>query len=618
MNTKKISIFEIAKSMSDKNVRFDISKKKCKDALISFFEVNEYFGLNVNEETYEIPLNDVMNISEKLELWIRSYEISDEDKLELLIHRMKTTIPKTGALFSEFILNKKKNLNVAAAWRLADFLCYILKDELTETENAGLDEIAEEINKQLPLNSAKMYTEFLLHCHKNNDKQGWLYNFNSRGYNIETSSYSVKEFLRMAYIVFNDEAWEKEKLMEKALSSQQYANLWVYVSMHFICGWRGNDIIRLPMPKIQYTGNEIRQQIKNHDFDAETLINDIEFRLRYLPMKPGKTEDYNNIPDLKLFVPESLRKPFGIILGIAISFNEGVEPGKPFIKKPNSIQLLKDFFGKEFYEACDRRMFSSRRANKSYLQGIEVVADSSPGKPKGYMLAALARSHKSGYGKLPETTEIYLNDAKFSGYRPEFIAQQMFERGVFSFIPSLMLDMYANDDYEKLPIPFQTKLIAELGLNASEIESVSKMIKEAYIKAYSAISYILQESDDIHKNVANILQNIASGNAPGRQDGVMCLMTAAGQRCKYSERSCCIGCGFEIYTKTLLHCLTKEYARIIDEKKSASDNDKQRYSKILKQTIMPIISEMFAVIKKMYPDCDIKSLADTLKLGVVS
>ena len=64
--------------------------------------------------------------------------------------------------------------------------------------------------------------------------------------------------------------------------------------------------------------------------------------------------------------------------------------------------------------------------------------------------------------------------------------------------------------------------------------------------------------------------------------------------------------------------MTKEYARIIDEKKSASDNDKQRYSKILKQTIMPIISEMFAVIKKMYPDCDIKSLADTLKLGVVS
>jgi hypothetical protein len=54
-----------------------------------------------------------------------------------------------------------------------------------------------------------------------------------------------------------------------------------------------------------------------------------------------------------------------------------------------------------------------------------MMADTSGSQPKGYMLAALARSHKSGFGTLPETTDIYLKDAKFSGYRPEFIAREM-------------------------------------------------------------------------------------------------------------------------------------------------------------------------------------------------
>jgi hypothetical protein len=44
-----------------------------------------------------------------------------------------------------------------------------------------------------------------------------------------------------------------------------------------------------------------------------------------------------------------------------------------------------------------------------------VSADDSPVKPKGYMLAALARSHKGSVGNLAKTTEIYLKDAQFSG-----------------------------------------------------------------------------------------------------------------------------------------------------------------------------------------------------------
>lgn len=56
------------------------------------------------------------------------------------------------------------------------------------------------------------------------------------------------------------------------------------------------------------------------------------------------------------------------------------------------------------------------------------------------MLAALARSHKGGIGTLPEITDLYLKDAAFSGYSPEFILMEMFERGILGFIPAMMLE----------------------------------------------------------------------------------------------------------------------------------------------------------------------------------
>ena len=95
-----------------------------------------------------------------------------------------------------------------------------------------------------------------------------------------------------------------------------------------------------------------------------------------------------------------------------------------------------------------------------------------PGKPKGYMLAALARSHKSDIGKFAETTEIYLKDARFCGYSPEFIIRQMFERGIFSFIPAALLEIYTGEAYVKLPIISQTRLIGELGLSANQVDEL--------------------------------------------------------------------------------------------------------------------------------------------------
>ena len=401
------------------------------------------------------------------------------------------------------------------------------------------------------------------------------------------------------------------------MRSERDATLWLFVSLHFICGWRGTDLVRLPMPTLPCDGTKIREQLEMGNFDAENIINELEFRLRYTPLEPKKTEIYENVPELKLFVPESLRKPMGIILAAAISHHESVKPGKSFLRRIGNRSHIVSFFGESFVEICGGHNFNSRRANKAYLQGIEMMADISSNQPKGYMLAALARSHKGGFGTLPETTDIYLRDAKFSGYRPEFIAREMFERGVFSFIPALMMEMYAKNNYTTLPVPIQTKVLAEIGITPYGLEELAKMVDSALIRARNAIAEIMKRPEDIRGSIADILQNIASGNAPGRQEGILCLMTASGSACADTRRNCCIGCGYEIYTKTILHCLSKEYSRLIAAKNEVDPAESVRCTKILKEAVMPAITEMFMSIKRLYPDADMKDMINVTEMGAM-
>jgi hypothetical protein len=232
------------------------------------------------------------------------------------------------------------------------------------------------------------------------------------------------------------------------------------------------------------------------------------------------------------------------------------------------------------------------------------------------MLAAIARSHKSGYGALPQTTEIYLRDARFSGYSPDFIAREMFERGIFSFIPALLLDMYETGDYEKLSVSAQTKLIAEVGVSPSGLENLTGTVQSALVKARQAIAEIMGRPMEMHKSVEDILQNIASGNAPGRQEGFLCAMTAAGFSCTDIDRSCCIGCGYEIYTKTILRLLTSEYTRLTEMKNGAEKTEAVRYEAILKKAVIPAISEMLYAAERLYPKANLKPLLGELERGL--
>lgn len=618
--TEAVDFFDWIQEISAGNKHFSLQKGKFKKELFIFLKENAFFGVPVLEharldEPLSVSRPDLQKLEPGLALWIRSYGAGNNEKLILLTDRLRSLVPKTGNLFADYI--ERNCSDNRAAWILADYLCFTLKAELIEMKETDLDALAAEMDKELPLNAARLFSSFLIYVRENRHlSNGWTFHFKSRRETQPQEAYSALDFMRMAYIVFNDEAWEKEHLLKKALQSKNAADLWLFVSLHFICGWRRTDLLRLPVPKLPVSGDKLREAIAMGDFNTENILNELEWRLRYTPRKPHKTEAYEGVSELKLFVPESLRKPMGIILAIAASHHEDIEPGDCFLKVAGQRKQLQLFFGKDFVAACGNRDFSTRRANKAYLQGLEAVADNSSAKPKGYMLAALARSHKGHFGSLPTTTDIYLRDANFSGYRPEFIAKEMFERGVFSFIPALMLEMYAQQDYRKLSPSAQTELIAEIGIAAYGLENMTKTVEASLVKARSAIAEIMRRPESIRGTVADILQNIAVGNAPGKQEGCLCLMTAAGYACADAERNCCIGCGYEIYTRTILYQLTKEYARLLESKKTADKAEAERCTKILKEAVMPAIAEIITSIKKLYPESDLSAMLKVTGLAV--
>jgi hypothetical protein len=587
-------------------------------------EDNNWFGSSYSLENdfpmIEIPI--LPELSDALTLWLSAYKKPGRDKIALMLRHFAGVYPETCKLYQKFVSDRRLEDN-HNAWRLLDYLFSEIKKEITTFSEVDLEELIQQMDIDATLIMTRMFADFLYSAeHKGKPLTKWLYSFNPRDCpELVNDAYSVDNFAIMAFCTFNEEMWAKQNLIEKAVGSRTYADLWLFVALHFICALRISDMKRIPAPTLPYTTEIVFNKVLSRIFtkpEAVALVEELSIRFKMKHMKPSKTLGYENVPELKLSIPESLKAPLGVILAIALAHHPEIHAGGAFVKPHDKLRTVQDFFGWQFARTLGNRRFSSRRCNKSYLQGIESASgnNNSPGKPKGYMLAALARSHKSGIGTLSEATDIYLKDAKFSGYTPEFIIQQMFERGVFSFIPSILLEMYAGFEYIVLPISRQTELICSIGLEAHRIEWMAVAIDRALKKSKKAVYSILKYPAMIKENVFKMLQNIASGNAPSKQDECLCLMTAAGFPCPSADRDGCIGCGYEIYTKTAMHILVKEYTRLVGLRNRSSQPEAWRYEHILEQAILPAIAEILGAMKLLYPSADPTELLEIMEKGI--
>ena len=232
------------------------------------------------------------------------------------------------------------------------------------------------------------------------------------------------------------------------------------------------------------------------------------------------------------------------------------------------------------------------------------------------MLAALARSHKGGIGELADMTEVYLQDADFTGYKPDFILREMFERGIFGFIPALLLNEYCHEDYRKLGVSGQTKIIKMIGLSPMQLESIVSSIDRSMDRAEKAVGEILSMVDNSKEAVHKVLQNLCAGEIPAKQEEMLCLRFAAGLPCCHSDRGCCMGCGFEIYTKTAFHILMQEYVFLSKKRGMTDGMERARLSRIMSEGILPAVSQILASMEMLYPKAEMESMLKIMERGI--
>lgn len=596
----KIDLFEAIKEKALAEGSLYRGNKHDKQRLTDFLEMNSWFGCLDRIETIrmgETSTPDKFMVDEAdvtmqlghLDMWLKAYKKSNREKLMVLAEYGRKTYPVTTSSFVSFV--KENGLeDETACWRLLDYLLSHLEREIIGMPPVQVEAFVSVMDREASLSACELFADFYEKKVRKGD--GWIYRFAYRSKKEGIRAYPFQDFARMQYCAFNDENWTRQSMLEKACSSPAYANLWAYISLHFVCALRGTDIERLPKPGLLCPGEEFRRRLLSGEpMETGDVARELKIRLKLKPLFPNKTKRSQHVPELKVPIPVSLEEPVGLILAVAASFREDIQAGQGFLQSDTGLLRIRNFFGKDFADALGGKRFSTNRANKSYLQGLEMAADArGDGKPKGYMLAALARSHKGGIASFPTATETYLKDAAFTGYSPQFIAREMFERGIFGFIPHLLLSMYGGKNYRMIGVHEQTELIRAIGMKPYAIEELVRVNQVALLRARKTLGSVISRK----KTLSDVLQRIAAGEAAARDRDALCLMTACGYPCADQARGSCSGCRYEIYTKALLHGMVSEHMRL---KQHFEDKDGWRYRRIAAQAIKPMVMEYLCTMK---------------------
>lgn len=596
------------------------------EVFVQFLTDNEWFGIEPvwQDDVLLINTDDFTPYVERIRLFFDSYWLNTAEKNTLLLSMLKESYPDTGPKLLRFY--DEYDFPDTIRYYLTSFLLKFLPKELCLMNDSEVQELLTAAYNELIKQYGDILASFLRWL---KDKYTTRYlndYFMSRRQDKSDSNeaYDTEEYLELLYYLFNEEYIYENEMYAKAAASKNYIDTWLFLALHFICALRNTDIVRIHHPRLTMSAEDVLTKVTDGSFldeDARLTLYSITWRLAALPLTPNKTARHSGISSIKFHVPESVEVHIGTLLAIAEAHRliAGVPDEEPLIRCISDYGRITRYMGDEIGALFLESNFRTRSANKSYLQSIYMLTDDilendDEFNVKGYILAALARSHKGSYGEFASTTSVYLKDAKLSGFTPEFVARELFERGVLSFIPSMLLKMITYGEYNKLPVHKQTELIQELNFSPKEVEDVVAVSNKARKQSAQLVSQILSDEENKTDNILRILHRIGNGNAVSKQDECLCLMSAMKRFCPYAERSSCIGCEYEISTKSTVFLMISEYNRLLSLYQSATDEKiKNKYRALIKETVLPVMDEMLQCIKEQYGEEALHSLEKIIK-----
>ena len=580
----------------------EINTDKPIESIITFFIDNEWFGETIRKENGKIMLSD-----DQIERFTKNLSTFLDDNEDSIYERFKDKLPETYRLFNNFL--SETEVDEESKYHIIDFMLYRLSKELFFYTDNEMEELLSDATFELIKAHGDILTFFIAWL-KLNHKTVYQkdYVLNKRyTMDIQNEAYDFDDYINLLYYLFSEEYIEDNEMFRKAAESKNYTDTWLYLALHFIRPLRMTDMERIYHPTLPYSSEEVIEKIKNDEFsdnDARYVLLSITKRMSWLPLTPNKTASASNVTPISFDIPTSCETLIGKLFALAQAHRNLIgTPDAPIVRKVSTYQEINRYMGEEIGELFLNNDFRSRSATKSFLQDIYMVADEnipaddSGYHVKGYYLAAYVRSHKGSYGHIASTTFEYLKDAKFNKLTPEFVAFELLERGVFSFMSSMLLKMAVGEKFDDLSPRNQTSIIKLVDLSPKEIETVVNTVDKGMLFAKDTLYSLITEETDI----LTVLHRIGSGEAFSKQRECLCLMSALEKLCPYANKRNCVGCKYEISTRSTLFLLIEEYNRIRNLYSSTKDTlEKAKYRKILIDIIAPQMDEMLCTIRENY------------------
>ena len=592
---------------------------KHREKVSGFLLDNEWFGVSINLDDYTISEKD----AEVLKNHIKDY-LTTPPGIKSMEGIFSKKFPSTSELFVQFAEEEK--LSETNRFYLLDFLAYYLTKDLflySDAEVETLVEVATEVLTKSQGNILIQFIKWLL----NKGVTRYRVSFEmTKRYTIESANgaYELDEYLGLMYYLFNENYIIKNDMLCKAANSKNYADTWLYLGLHFICALRSTDLERLGHPKLTREPLEVLEAVVDGTWsssEARRTLLSITTRLTYLNLTPNKTKNASNVAQLKFHVPESCQVLIGTLLAICEAHFQLQIPynaENPLIRQIKTYEKITSYMGEEIGNLFLERNFSSRSANKSYLQSVAMLADDvlqekSELNIKGYFLAALARSHKGSFDEFAQTTTTYLKDAQLGQLKPEMVAKELFERGVLSMIPSMLLTIVTRGKYKKLSPSQQTQMIKSLDLTPIEIEKTLELSIRADSRSQQALKTLVENNVD-PEQLLTICHRIGNGEAFSKQGESMCLLSALGKLCSYDDRQHCVGCQYELQTKSTLLLLIGEFNRLNKQyQKLKNELERGKVRAILEKQIKPCLTEMLQALSEQYGEAVLSDYEDIIK-----
>ena len=592
---------------------------KHREKVSGFLLDNEWFGVSINLDDYTITEKD----AEVLKNHIKDY-LTTPPGIKSMEGIFSKKFPSTSELFVQFAEEEK--LSETNRFYLLDFLAYYLTKDLflySDAEVETLVEVATEVLTKSQGNILIQFIKWLL----NKGVTRYRVSFEmTKRYTIESANgaYELDEYLGLMYYLFNENYIIKNDMLCKAANSKNYADTWLYLGLHFICALRSTDLERLGHPKLTREPLEVLEAVVDGTWsssEARRTLLSITTRLTYLNLTPNKTKNASNVAQLKFHVPESCQVLIGTLLAICEAHFQLQIPynaENPLIRQIKTYEKITSYMGEEIGNLFLERNFSSRSANKSYLQSVAMLADDvleekSELNIKGYFLAALARSHKGDFNEFAQTTTTYLKDAQLGQLKPEMVAKELFERGVLSMIPSMLLTIVTRGKYKELSPSQQTKMIKSLDLTPVEIEKTLELSVRTDLRSQQALKTLVENNVE-PEQLLTICHRIGNGEAFSKQGESMCLLSALGKLCPYDDRQHCVGCQYELQTKSTLLLLIGEFNRLNKQyQKLKNELERGKVRAILEQQIKPCLTEMLEALSEQYGETVLSDYEDIIK-----